>query len=127
MEELLETDIQEKLNRMESNFDSAMAEFIRQSGYVEGTLDAMISTTMDVNPEISIISDRLVKTFHAIEGICKSGLASEFKSLLYVCKELYKENQKLKKEPTKLNLQETANLLLNSKPTLKQKEKSNGK
>lgn len=89
-------DLKENLDTIEANFKAAMQEFIRQSGYVEGSLDTIISTTMDVSPEISIVSDKLIKTFHNIEGICKQGLSSEFESLLTLCRELALENQKLK-------------------------------
>lgn len=94
---------QERIAEIEENFKSAMSEFTRQSGYVEGTLDAMISTTMDMNPEISMISDRLIKTFHAIEGICSRGLSKEFKSMLELCKQLNEEleqEKQIKKIPT---------------------------
>lgn len=93
--------IKEQIARIEGNFMNAMAEFTRQSGYVEGTLDAMISTTMDMNPEISMISDRLIKTFHAIEGICSRGLSKEFKSMLDLCKQL---NMELEQEKQAKNI-----------------------
>lgn len=83
----------EKLEQIESKFNAAMNEFTRQSGYVEGTLDTIIAMMMDAAPEVAMTSDKLIKTFHAIEGICKQGLLLEFQAMSKLCKDLL-ENQK---------------------------------
>lgn len=120
----------EYLDRVEANFKTAMTEFTRQSGYVEGTLDTVISMMMDASPEISLTSDRLIKTFHSMEGICQQGLSSEFQSLLDFCRSLLdKESTTDKKveSETDLNLDLDAAVELLSKAQQKSKKGSNGK
>jgi hypothetical protein len=97
----MDRNIAEDLIRIESKFNIALSEFSKQSGYIEGTLDTVIATNVDANPEISMIADRLVKTFHSIEGVCKQGISLEFKNLLDLCKELAEENSKLIEEKSK--------------------------
>lgn len=77
-----------ELDRIESSFATALAEFIRQAGYIEGTLDTLISITMELNPEVSMTADRLVKTFRGVEGVCTQGLKLEFNRLLDLCRAL---------------------------------------
>ncbi len=118
----------EYLDKVEANFKTAMTEFTRQSGYVEGTLDTVISMMMDASPEISLTSDRLIKTFHSMEGICQQGLSSEFQSLLDFCRSLLdKESITDKKVESETDLNLDAAVELLSKAQQKSKKGSNGK
>lgn len=125
----MQEDPKEYLDRVEANFKTAMAEFTRQSGYVEGTLDTVISMMMDVSPEVSLTSDRLIKTFHSIEGICQQGLSTEFQSLLDFCRSLLAEKSTTSVEETKpeLDLDLDAAIDLLNKTQVKSKKGSNGK
>ncbi len=66
------------VDELKIQVEQAGLELTRQAGYIEGTLETLISIVVDANPEISITSDRLVKTFHSIEGIANQGLKFSF-------------------------------------------------
>ena len=112
-----------ELTRIETSFAKALSEFIRQAGYIEGTLDTLISITMELNPEVSITADRLVKTFRGIEGVCTQGIKVEFQKLLDLCRELHYQLEDSKVEANPLsNLDSALDALSISKGT-----KKNGK
>ena len=90
---------EKELLLIENKFENAMSEFIKQSGYIEGTLDTMISIMMDTCPEIAMTSDKLIKAFHSVEGICKQGFSVAFKELL----DLYRSSKEVKTLDTKLD------------------------
>lgn len=89
---------EEKINSLREKVEQAYIEMTRQSGYVEGTLETIISMVVEINPEISMTSDRLIKTFHAIEGITLTGFKEPFMELLKECQDLIEENAFLQKE-----------------------------
>lgn len=113
-----------ELDRIESSFASALGEFIRQAGYIEGTLDTLISITMELNPEVSMTADRLVKTFRGVEGVCTQGLKLEFQRLLDLCRALQYQLEESKKVETNplTDLDSALNALTKDKGT-----KKNGK
>ena len=124
----MQEDPKEYLDRVEANFKTAMTEFTRQSGYVEGTLDTIISMMMDDSPEISLTSDRLIKTFHSMEGICQQGLNLEFQSLLDFCRSLLEKESTVNEEvESKIDLDLDAAVKLLNKAEQKSKKGSNGK
>jgi hypothetical protein len=96
--------IQEELRNTEANFANALNEFVRQSGYIEGTLDTIIAINVDMNPEVAMSADRLIKTFHSVEGVCTQGLKLEFQKLLSLCEGMCKELQEQKKNPEEQDL-----------------------
>lgn len=83
-------ELKEKLKDIEARFDCAMSEFTKQSGYVEGTLDTIVAMMMDSCPEVAMTSDKLMRTFHGIEGICSSGLSKPFKDLIALYEDIKK-------------------------------------
>lgn len=85
-------DFKQRIDKELEDFNSAIFEFTKQSGYIEGTLDTVISMMVELNPEIAMTSDRLVKTFHNVEGICKAGMKGAFDRLHAICVELIEKN-----------------------------------
>ena len=108
-------DFKHKINKELENFNSAIYEFTKQSGYIEGTLDTVISMVVEFNPEIATTSDRLVKTFHNVEGICKAGMKGAFDRLYAICMELCEE----KNSSSSVNDLDAAASLLKSKKGVK--------
>lgn len=103
--------MKETVDKIHANFEKAIGEFTRQSGYVEGTLDAIIAIMMDTSPEMSIVSDRLIKTFHSIEGVCQSGIQVEFDKLLKVTRQLLEERESASKKQSLPSLDEAVAFL----------------
>lgn len=95
--------MQERIKALREKIDQASLELTRQSGYVEGILETLISVIMDSNPEISIASDRLIKTFHSIEGIISLGFKDPLVELLSICSDLDQDNKFLQKENSDLS------------------------
>ena len=98
--------MKEKIKELKLDFDKARSEFIRLSGSIEGTLDTLISMVMDTSPEIAISLDRLVKTFHNLEGICSQGIISKLDLIVESAESIAEENEKMKSIESQKKLDE---------------------
>lgn len=70
----MNTDLKLEIEKIKDIFKEADSKFIRTSGYIEGTLDTIISALMEDCPELAISADNLCKQFRALEGIYEQGL-----------------------------------------------------
>lgn len=81
----------ESLMSLKSKHEHAVHELATQSGYIEGTLDTLITMMMEESQEVSMCADKLIKAFHSVDGICSKGLKENFEALVQAYQELIED------------------------------------